>query len=171
MKKYQESVKETIITDLNMTVEEHTRKQVQMHIASTCIAKSFSSSVPVEFGEVFHYNKVYYAVHNDQHVTIEEYVDGQVYKYVNNDDNCMPAPIDEMSVVYKKAQCLVQYSYVKFQKRLMLLDLQGSYYMLYDPEIATSQLVKADEVVGVDETLLCIGNLSTLAIDNFREKH
>jgi hypothetical protein len=62
MKKYQESAKETIITDLNMTVEEHTRKQVQMHIASTCITKSFSSSgVPVEFGEVFHYNKVYYA--------------------------------------------------------------------------------------------------------------
>jgi hypothetical protein len=43
--------------------------------------------------------------------------------------------------------------------------------MLYDPEIATSQLVKADEVVGVDETLFCIGNLSTLTIDNFREKH
>ena len=46
-----------------------------------------------------------------------------------------------MKVVYEKAQCLVHYSFIKFQKNLMLLDLQGSNYMLYDPEIATLQLV------------------------------
>ena len=154
-----------------MSLEDHTRKQVQMHIAASSITKTFSANVPVEFGDVFHYNKVYYAVYNGQPITIEQYVNGTFYKYVNNDGNCIDPHSNEMKVVYEKAQCLVHYSFIKFQKNLMLLDLQGSNYMLYDPEIATLQLVKPHEVAGVDEIYFCAGNLSKVAIENFILQH
>lgn len=171
VKQYQLSAVDTITDDLHMTLEDHTRKQVQMHIAASSITKTFSSNVPKEFGDVFHYNKVYYAVYNGQPITIEQYVDGTFYKYVNNDGNCTIPHSDKMTVIFEKAQCLVHYSFIKFQKNLMLLDLQGSGYMLYDPEIATSQLVKPDEVVGVDEIYFCAGNLSKVAIENFIVQH
>ena len=171
VKQYQPSAKDTITDDLHMSLEDHTRKQVQMHIAASSITKTFSANVPVGFGDVFHYNKVYYAVYNGQPITIEQYVNGTFYKYVNNDGNCIDPHSNEMKVVYEKAQCLVHYSFIKFQKNLMLLDLQGSNYMLYDPEIATLQLVKPHEVAGVDEIYFCAGNLSKVAIENFILQH
>ena len=44
----------------------------------------------------------------------------------------------EFDEVYEKAQCLVHYSYQISEKKLMLLDIQGSFFKLYDPEIATA---------------------------------
>lgn len=145
-----------------MTPEDHTRKQVQLHIAATNIAKSFASNALVEFGDVFHNNKVFYAVYNGKPIAIEQYVDGMFEKYVNNDGNCMTTSKDEIVPIYEKAQCLVHFSYIKFQRKLMLLHINGSKYMLYDPEIATSQLVGEDES---DEIYFCAGNLSVVAIE------
>ena len=45
---------------LNLTVEGHTRKQVQMHSAARRIAHAFAHKVPAEFGELFHYKKIYF---------------------------------------------------------------------------------------------------------------
>ena len=49
----------------------------------------------------------------------------------------------------------------------MLLDIQGSGYQLYDPEIATTQLFLDDAT----EVYFCCGNLSTIAIAQFAKKH
>ena len=37
-----------------------------------------------------------------------------------------------------KAECLVHFTYESTNQKLMLLDIQGSGYQLYDPEIATT---------------------------------
>ena len=126
MKQYQDEAVHTITCDLNITLEVHTRKQVQMHMATRCITESFAAKVPLEFGDKFQYNKVYYAVYKQQSVFIEEYVEEEFYKYLNNDGNCMTSPREESDSVYLKAECLVHYSYIKFQKKLMLFDIQGS---------------------------------------------
>ena len=49
---------------------------------------------------------------------------------------------------------------------MMLLDIQGSDYNLYDPEIATKE--QFDEE---NEWYFCSGNLSSFAIDNFILQH
>lgn len=92
IKQYQEQSVDCITCDLNMTLEDHTRKQVQMHMAARSITKSFAAKVPSEFGETFQYNKAYYAVYKDRPVTVEEFVEGEFHKYVNNDGNCTTPP-------------------------------------------------------------------------------
>ena len=47
----------------------------------------------------------------------------------------------------------------------MVVDIQGSTYNLYDPEIASDQAVTADEM------LFCAGNLNVLAMSNFKTQH
>ena len=42
----------------------------------------------------------------------------------------------------------------------MLLDIQGSSYKLYDPEIATTDLFGNDASLGSKELNICAGNLS-----------
>ena len=47
----------------------------------------------------------------------------------------------------------------------MVLDIQGSSLKLYDPEIVTTDLMEEGEVY------FCAGNLSTVSIETFAEKH
>lgn len=61
----------------------------------------------------------------------------------------------------KKAECFVHYSFVRSDKELMVLDIQGCDYYLFDPEVATK------ESFSDGEFLFCTGNLSTNAITNF----
>ena len=121
-----------------MSLEDHTRKQVQMSAVAGHLTKRFAKNVPPEFGGTFEYAKVFFAVFKKQPVTIEEFVQGEFHKYVNNNGFHVPSPSVEFDEVYEKAQCLVHYSYQISEKKLMLLDIQGSFFKLYDPEIATA---------------------------------
>ena len=47
----------------------------------------------------------------------------------------------------------------------MLLDNHGSGYSLYDPEIATADLIDGGE------DFFCCRNLSSISIDTFRKDH
>ena len=67
----------------------------------------------------------------------------------------------------EKSECLVHYSYVVTDHKLMLLDIQGSESTLYDPEIATEEIMDADG----KEVYFCCGNCSTLAIEAFLSDH
>ena len=151
--------------ELNMTHEEHTRKQVQMHTVARNIAQRFAKNTPKEFGCTFEYGKVFYSQYKDLPVTVEEFVEGDFYKYINNDGECGSSTLDDLKIVFLKAQTLVHYSYLLSEKRFMLLDIQGSMYKLYDPEIATNDLTDNDELY------FCSGNLSVLAIGAFRKEH
>jgi hypothetical protein len=54
---------------------------------------------------------------------------------------------------------------VLVQQKMMLTDIQGSKYSLYDPEIATENLIDDDELY------FCCGNQSTTGIENFLCEH
>ena len=69
---------------------------------------------------------------------MEKYVPVNFVKYINNDgtftyphNKCS----DEYKELFETTQCLVHYSYNTSQKKLMLLDIQGSKFDFYDPEI------------------------------------
>ena len=168
IKTYQQSARETIRNVLKMTAEDHTRKQVQMHAIARNITQRFSSKVPPEFGESFEYGKVFYSQWSGSPVTVEEYVTGDFQKYVNNDGRCIDSPSEEFDEVFLKAQCLVHFSFVFSKGSLMILDLQGSMYQLYDPEIATYELMDNSDSC---EFYFCAGNMSRLSIDKFKEEH
>ena len=168
VKIYSEKALRTIEQTLNTAVEDHTRKQVQMHTVARHITKGFSLKVPPEFGECFKYNKVYYACLNDKPVTVEDFVTGKFAKYVNNNGKCVAPPENSSSQtkeIYVKAQCLIHYSYSSMQHKMVLTDIQGSNYYLYDPEISTQNLLDDDELY------FCCGNLSTTDMENFLDEH
>lgn len=48
---------------------------------------------------------------------------------------------------------------------IMVVDLQGSGHMLYDPEIASTKLTKGKEI------LFCAGNIETDAVSGFISAH
>ena len=82
-------------------------------------------------------------------MTVEEFVSGQFTKYVNNDGNCINPKEDahpEFKEIFDKAQCLGHFTSLITKQQLMLLDIQGPRYSLYDPEIATADLIDEGEV-------------------------
>ena len=93
---------------LQSSIEDHARKQVQMHTVARHLAKKFSSHSPKSFGESFSYNKAFYAVWDGTPVTVEEFVAGEFTKYINNDGMCTrPSEISERcEEVFQKVELL-----------------------------------------------------------------
>ena len=58
MKQYQEKASNAIKDDLGMSLEDHTRKQVQMSAVARHLSKRFAKNVPPEFGVTFECLKV-----------------------------------------------------------------------------------------------------------------
>ena len=112
------------------------------------------------FGECFNYKQIYLGWISEEKVcvTVEQFIPGEFVKYVNNTGNITPVN-DVDKAKGQKAECLVHFSYMKSHKKLMLVDIQGSSYNSYDPEIASTDLMV--------EILFCMGNLSEAAIKTF----
>ena len=169
IKKYNDKAVETITETLKSSVEDHTRKQIQMHCAARHLTNVFSTKAPKAFGECFKFNRAYYTVYQGQPATVEEFVEGTFRKYVNNNGKVCKLPEGcsaDIKTIFEKAECLVHFSYVQSSEKLMLLDLQGADHQLYDPEIATTELHSQNA-----EAYFCCGNLSFISIDEFNEKH
>ena len=77
-----------MIDVLNMSVEEHARKQVQMHVIVQKLSKMFNDAIPPEFGETLSYFKVFFTTLGNLPVTVEEFVPGKCVKDNNNDGAC-----------------------------------------------------------------------------------
>lgn len=147
MKKYlPEALK--VIEETGQTVVIHTKKAVEMHTLAKNFADQLALKVQkddfIEFGQALQYGKLYFGkeLDNGEFVIVEECIDGNVIKYLNN-----------------KAECLAHFSFEKSSYKLMVLDIQGTGHKLYDPEIASSELLENDEF------LFCTGNLSQTAIE------
>ena len=161
-----EKASEDIIA-IGQTLEEHTKKVVQMHY----LARNFAAKLKEEliasdneilFGETISYKKIYMGTIDGEYVTVEEFIDGTFHKYINNNGNiCQGENADPLT---KKAECLAHLSYERSQKEVMLLDIQGCGSCLFDPEIASKQLDPKN-------MLFCTGNLSHNAIQNFPASH
>ena len=117
VKKYQPTSVKTIIYILKSTVEDHMRKQVQMHAIARNITQRFSSKVPSPFGDTFSYGKVFYSVLDELPVTVEEFVPGEFKKYVNNDGTCYALVMEDHQEVYAKVECPVHFSYTFSEKK------------------------------------------------------
>ena len=83
LKKYKEDQVESIIANFG-SLEIHTRKVVQMHALARHFTKCLSNEIPPDFGASFLYNKLYYGKLDEQCITIEQYLDGDFRKYINN---------------------------------------------------------------------------------------
>ena len=170
VKTYNANTITTIEDQARTTIENQCRKQVQLHAVSRHLAKTFQSKAPKEFGECFSFNKCFYTTYNGQPATIEEFVSGSFAKLINNDGECTGPQEDSSPYckqLYAKVECLVHFTYHLTSKKLMLLDIQGANYNLYDPEIASSDLIDVD----TQELYFCCGNCSTFGIQNFLKSH
>ena len=65
-----------------------------------------------------------------------------------------------------KAECLAHFSYETSNAKLILVDIQGNGYDLFDPEIASIELTDDDH-----KFMFSTGNLSEYAINNFVNAH
>ncbi|CAB3984462.1 transient receptor potential cation channel subfamily M member 6-like [Paramuricea clavata] len=170
LKKYKENALEDM-KSVNLTEEEHARKQVQTHTLAQNIAIQMQRNVPETFGETFTYDSMLFGKIVEDNgdvcfVTIERYLEGSFTKYINNNGKISSSSDDDIT---KKAETLMHYSYQVSQGECLLVDIQGTGYQLYDPEVASKALMS--DVGGADQLNFCIGNLSTEAIETFFEKH
>ena len=157
--------------ELGIKEEEHARKQVQMHALAQNIASQMTKNIPEEFGETFtydcmHFGKIKHDDETEHFVTIERYMEGEFTKYINNNGDTTSTTED---TVTKKAEALVHYSYQVSQGEFLLVDIQGTGYQLYDPEVASKALTS--NVSGDEQLNFCMGNMSTCAIHSFFENH
>ncbi|CAB4002129.1 Transient receptor potential cation channel subfamily M member 6 [Paramuricea clavata] len=129
VKTYNDDAVKTIQETANSSIEDHCRKQVQMHSVARHITQRFKAKTPPGFGECFDYNRCYYTMYNGKPVTVED--------------------------------C------VSTKEKLMILDIQGSDYALYDPEISTAELFDGDTA----ELYFCCGNYSSIGIQAFLKSH
>ena len=88
LKKYKQNALKDM-ESLNLTEEEHARKQVQMHTLAQNVTTQMQRNVPETFGETFSYDSMLFGKiteHNGdaRFVTIERYLEGSFTKYVNN---------------------------------------------------------------------------------------
>ena len=166
MKKYlPESLK--TIEETGQTAEIHTKKVVQMHTLAKNFAEQLAQKIRkddlLEFGQALEYGKLYFGKELDsgEFVTVEEYIEGDFMKYLNN--NGMVCA--KNSACSQTAECLAHFSYEKSGQKLMVLDIQATGHKVYDPEIASSELIDNDKF------LFCTGNLSQTAIEGFISYH
>ena len=61
LKKNKEHAKQNINETQDLSIENHTRKQVQMHSIARNLAHRFALKVPEQFGKSFIYGKAFYA--------------------------------------------------------------------------------------------------------------
>lgn len=110
MKKYlPEALK--LIEETGQTVEIHTKKVVQMHTLAKNFADQLALKVQkddlIEFGKALQCGKLYIGkeLDNGEFVTVEEYIDGNFLKYLNNNGMvCV-----KTSALLEKAECLAHF--------------------------------------------------------------
>ena len=140
-----------------------TKTSVQMVSLSDYFASKLSildSRLPK-----FHYVKTFYGeIRNGsdiEYVTIEEKLEGDFSKYLNNDGVC----IEDTPDLVDQAYCLAHFSFETSEEKLLLTDIQGCGMKLTDPEIASSDFHVNKKA------LFCIGNICRKAIKNFGCTH
>ena len=170
VKSFVEDVVKDIVEDLGQTMEDQTKKVIQMHHLSKNFADQIAKivkekNVGAEFGPLLQFEMVYFGKIQDtgECITVERYIDGNFQKYINNMGKLS---VHNNNFLGQKAECFAHFFNEKSKKQLMVLDLQGSGHLLYDPEIASTNLHGEK-----NEYMFCAGNLSENAIETFLQNH
>ena len=160
-----------LIATVNETQEDHARKSIQMQALADNFASQIASKVEKDgnknvYGKCFRYVDAFLGkiLSTNEIVTIEQFASGTFQKYVNSDGSLSRNSDTEKQ---GKAESLVHFSFVKSNKKLLLVDTQGGGYDLTDPEIATVRTIYDDD----HHLLFCAGNLSTEAYIHFFTSH
>lgn len=164
LKKYtSESLKN--LQRLEETPHAHARKSVQLNALASNFAKQLCSELESEDYIKLSYNNLSYGtiLETKEVITLEPFIDGQFLKHVNNDGTV----IQTGTHIQLMAETFSHYSYSKSNKQLMVLDIQGSNEVMFDPEIATTW----DTFDKNGELFFCMGNLSKDAIQTFFQHH
>ena len=156
----------TIIGKTNQTVMYHTKKVVQMHMLAKNFAEQLAKKLQEdgkleEYGQTLKYRKIFIA--QPGNIVVEQFVEGDFVKFLNNTGSVC----GEDSELRQKAESLTHFSYEKSDKQLMILDVQGCRYELYDPEIASREVLSDQS----EQLMFAVGNLKTTAIDTFVAAH
>ena len=119
-----------------------------MHITAKIIADKLVTKVKNSevFSRYFSYDASYFATLDNEPITVERFVDGEFTTYVNNDGNPCQKVLGKSSL-FEQAEVLVHFSYEASNEKLLLVDLQGAEYKLYDPEIANTEIATKPGVV------------------------
>lgn len=155
----------SVIEKTKQSIEDHTRKVVQMHLLAKNFAEQLRKKLKDEkkleqYGQTMKYRKVFMG--QPGNVVVEEFVEGKFVKYINNTGE----PCGDDSEIRHKAESLTHFSYETSDDQLMIVDIQGCGHDLYDPEIASKELIAEGE-----ELMFAAGNLATVAIDKFVAVH
>ena len=137
-----------------------------MHAVARHLAKNLAAKAPSQSESCFQYNQCFFTSYNGRPATVEEYVFGAFIEYEKNTGQCVKPGEDwseEYNELCAKAQSLVHSSYQASEKNFMLLDIQGSKHNLYDPEIATPQIVDDSS----SEFYFCFGSCTLVGINEF----
>ena len=145
------------LSNLFKSLDDHTRKVVQMYALAHHFAQMMHNEAPLEYGDTITSTKLYYGKLNDEAVTVERFIDGT--KYVNYTGDIF---VKDNSTVALKAESFAHYSFCKSDEQLMVVDLQGVRYYLFDSEIGSVRLYDEDNSI-----YFCAGNLSITAIETF----
>lgn len=155
-----------MIESTNQTIVQHSKKVVQMHM----LARNFASKLEEKliknnklmlYGETLKYKKLYLGEYKDASVTVEEFIEGDFTKHINNTG----VICGQENEIRSKAESLAHFSYECSSHKLMVVDMQGCGFWMFDPEIASQNIKEGDEL------LFTTGNLSFKAIGNFLESH
>jgi len=86
-----------------MSLEDHTRKQVQMNAVTRELTKRLLEMYHLNLVVHLSMSKCFFVVFKELPVTTEEFVQGEFQKYVNNNGFCNPSPAEEFDEIYAKA--------------------------------------------------------------------
>ena len=103
-----------VLSHLGMTIDQHARKQVQMHSVARAVTQTLMRKLPAAFGKSFSHNKVYYSTMEGLSVSIEDFIDGNFDKYINNNGNISEPNSPDHKILIEKAECL------RTKKQMML---------------------------------------------------
>ena len=133
----------------NMDIQTHTRKQVQMQVTAKIIDEKLAGKAKSpQFLE-----GIFRTIHLiSKQRAVESFVDGEFTKYVNNDGNPCRKVFGKSSL-FDQADAFVHFSYEASNEKFLMVNLQVADYILYDPEIATTETLietpQAEEFFGL----------------------
>jgi hypothetical protein len=145
---------------------EHTKKVVQMHMLEKNLAEQLKKKLK-EDGKLEDYDQTLQfkniCMAQPGSIIVEEFVEGEFVKFLNNTG----AVCGNDSKLRQKAESLTHFSYEKSNNQLMIVDIQGCGYYLYDPEIASKEIMSDQG----EQLMFAVGNLTQTAIDTFVTAH
>ena len=93
------------------------------HNVALQLKEQVDNALLEEFSTMFEFKKVYLGQTNTgEYVTVEEFIDGDFIKYINNDGIVSSKQHQLMG----KAECFAYFTFQKLQGKFIVLDIQGS---------------------------------------------